>query len=148
MVFRTIFKYCSVLFPSQLFTSVQKVIGHCSGSEPWVSKSQLRAKYNIGAKSSAVLVTVVDLQAGKSMHCQCKAASHANQAQVSTRWATLRSHNVNMLFEQNSESVPITSTFSTISTPQHILNQYQCQLTFLICLKFRMNYFGFCVEDL
>ena len=100
MVFRTIFKYCSVLFPSQLFTSVQKVIGHCSGSEPWVSKSQLRAKYSIGAKSSVVLVTVVDLQAGKSMHCQCKAASHANQAQVSTRWATLRSHNVNMLLAE------------------------------------------------
>ena len=34
-----------------------------------------------------------------------------------------------MLFEQNSESVPITSTFSTISTPQHILNQCQCQWT-------------------
>ena len=31
------FNYFEVLFPSQLFTSVQKVIGHWSGSEPWVS---------------------------------------------------------------------------------------------------------------
>ena len=45
---------------------------------------------------------------------------------------TLRSHNVNMLFHQNSESVPITSTFSTISTPQHILNQCQWQWTLLM----------------
>ena len=37
-----------------------------------------------------------------------------------------------MLFEQNSESVPITSTFSTISTPQHIVNHCQWKWTLLM----------------